>query len=623
MLLVLVSTGTAFAAGLFQVTQITDTELVDQDPQVSGDRVVWESWDGTDWEIYTWKAGALNATRITDNSGDDRQPQVSGDRVVWFGQADTGQEIFAWTPTQGTVQLTSDGMPKWTPQISGNRLVWLASDGTNHDVFTWKVGDQGLTRLTDDARGHSQIRVSGDRVVWTTNVSATGDPTSGNSVWTWKLGDLAPIQLSDDSINSQNPEVSGDRVVWNSWGGIVYLWQAGDLAATALTDGAQQDWGPAISGDRVAWSRDDSDGEVMTMKLGDAAPTQLTFDTRGDIGIQISGDRLVWQSSQGSDSDIYTWKAGDAAPTLVTDGTLTATVPQVSGDRIVWQAGQYFGIAGYRHLDIYTAVPPKPTRFEQSDGRFYYSPAWHTSSYWRYSGGSEKYSSILGASVYVPFRGTRLDWITKTNSALGIASVSVDGGVPVSVDLYSSVTIYQKKVWSTGDLPNGLHWVKIVHSGLRNPKSSGVSITMDAVDVVGTLVAATRYQESEPAVITAGTWSTAWSWSYSGGKTKSTSVRGSSVTVNFDGAKLNLLAAKGRYSGKAWVSLDGGPRVLVDLYSYTSAYKQVVYSTGYLAPGPHTVTISYSGYKNAASRGYGINVDAFDITGELGAAGPS
>ena len=92
---------------------------------------------------------------------------------------------------------------------------------------------------------------------------------------------------------------------------------------------------------------------------------------------------------------------------------------------------------------------------------------------------------------------------------------------------------------------------------------------------------------------------------------------GDSVTIRFDGIVLNLYGTKARSFGKAWVSIDGGPRKLIDFYSYSAKYKTFLFSTGYLPPGEHTVTISWSGYKNYYSRGYAVNLDAVDVIGEV------
>jgi hypothetical protein len=275
-----------------------------------------------------------------------------------------------------------------------------------------------------------------------------------------------------------------------------------------------------------------------------------------------------------------------------------------------------------------------PTRFEQSDWRMQYSPSWPTSSYYLYSGGTEKYTYAHDGVVYIPFLGTRLDWIAKTGSLLGNALVSIDGGAPVTVDLYSAATVYKKDVWSTGELAYGLHWVSITRAGTKNPASSGTAIVIDAVDVMGTLVWPTRYQESALLIHFSGGWTTSWCSSYSGGMAKRHSGVASMPAVSaapletiayldeatgikFVGAKLNLVATKARSYGKMWVSVDGGPRTLVDLYSYFTKYKQTVYSTGFLVPGVHTVTIAPSGLKRPYSYGYSVNVDAFDVIAGL------
>jgi hypothetical protein len=291
---------------------------------------------------------------------------------------------------------------------------------------------------------------------------------------------------------------------------------------------------------------------------------------------------------------------------------------------------------------VASAYPSTSTLYQETDGRLVFNKTWSTSAYWQYSGGGEKYTYAAGGCVYAPFAGVSLDWVTKTAANLGIALVSVDGAAPVEVDLYSPTTVYKKTVWSTGDLTPGLHVVKITRSGTRNPNSSGTAITLDALKVVGSLVWPNRYQENNVAVHASAGWTTAWSTNFSGGKMKvfnpsvvevgSLASAGSestssgaqlaflpgAVVVPFNGVKLNLIATKGRSYGKVWVSVDDGTRVLVDLYSYSLKYKQAVYSTGFLAPGSHYVTIQWSGQKNPYSLGTKVDVDAFDITGNLG-----
>jgi hypothetical protein len=55
----------------------------------------------------------------------------------------------------------------------------------------------------------------------------------------------------------------------------------------------------------------------------------------------------------------------------------------------------------------------------------------------------------------------------------------------------------------------------------------------------------------------------------------------------------------------------------VDLCKATTAWQQKVWETGVLPAGTHTVTIAWTGDKNAAATGTSIGADAFDLLGTL------
>jgi hypothetical protein len=80
---------------------------------------------------------------------------------------------------------------------------------------------------------------------------------------------------------------------------------------------------------------------------------------------------------------------------------------------------------------------------------------------------------------------------------MGKALVSIDGGEPVLVDLFSQTELLQQMVWSTGDLSYGVHVIMISF-----PEGSGSSenktINIDALDVWGTLLETTQAPEASP-----------------------------------------------------------------------------------------------------------------------------
>ena len=75
---------------------------------------------------------------------------------------------------------------------------------------------------------------------------------------------------------------------------------------------------------------------------------------------------------------------------------------------------------------------------------------------------------------------------------------------------------------------------------------------------------------------------------------------------------LGRIVTKANPLGKARVYLDGVNMGLVDLYNPTAKYQVVLQKTG-LSAGNHTVTIEVSGQKNAASAGYFVDIDAFEV----------
>ena len=65
--------------------------------------------------------------------------------------------------------------------------------------------------------------------------------------------------------------------------------------------------------------------------------------------------------------------------------------------------------------------------------------------------------------------------------------MTLDSTTVFTVDLYSATTKYKQTVWKSGFLTPGDHTVKIERLGTRNASSSGYTIDLDAIDVIGVL----------------------------------------------------------------------------------------------------------------------------------------
>ena len=129
------------------------------------------------------------------------------------------------------------------------------------------------------------------------------------------------------------------------------------------------------------------------------------------------------------------------------------------------------------------------TRYEQDNGLLVYSGSWLTASNASFSSGTLKYSNYSGAKVAATFTGTAISLITRTGPTSGKAKITLDS-TTYTVDLYSSSTRYKQTVWSaTGLSAAGTHTLTIEYTGSRNSLSGGNTVSVDALDITGTLIA--------------------------------------------------------------------------------------------------------------------------------------
>jgi hypothetical protein len=100
---------------------------------------------------------------------------------------------------------------------------------------------------------------------------------------------------------------------------------------------------------------------------------------------------------------------------------------------------------------------------------------------------------------------------------------------------------------------------------------------------------------------------------YSSNSRHYTNAGGAYGEIVVDGGAWRYVATKGPNMGMADVYLDGTLYTRVDLYSPTTV-QQVAATERPISPGPHTIRIQRSGFKNSASTSGAINIDALFIS---------
>jgi hypothetical protein len=395
------------------------------------------------------------------------------------------------------------------------------------------------------------------------------------------------------------------------------VWNTGTL--TSGTHTVKIDWaassGQSIDIDAVEITGFMGGGPVPT--ITSLSPTSGPTD--GGTGVIITGTNLTNAAS-------VTFGALAATRYSVNSATqITAVAPVQSAAIVDVRVIAASGTSAIVAADHFTYVaPPATTRSEQTSGALVWAPSytsWTTVSSTSYSGGTLKYTNTPGGSVTIPFSGTYLALICKTSPSYGMAKVTVDGTSVTNVNLYSTATLYKQNVFNTGILPSGLHVVKLEWTGTPGATGGGTNVTVDGVDVAGSLTAATRFEQIDGHLVWApsySAWTTGSLTSYSGGSLKYINSTGS-VTVNFTGVRLTLIVKRSTAYGYAKVTLDGTTVYNVNLYNASTLYKNAVWSTPFLTPGNHTVKIEWTGTKGSSSvsGSTNINLDAVDVIGAL------
>jgi hypothetical protein len=258
---------------------------------------------------------------------------------------------------------------------------------------------------------------------------------------------------------------------------------------------------------------------------------------------------------------------------------------------------------------------PPTLSHEETDTRLIFSGSWQSVAATSALGKHLMVANKAGCTMTARFYGTAASWVAKKSPAYGQATVTVDGGSPKTVDLYSATTVWKKKVWTSGALKLGDHTVTIAWTGKKAAKATATNINVDQIIVTGVMIA--TYQQDATKIKYAGTWKKTTSGAASGGSFTAADKAGASVTVQFSGVRAVWVSRTGPGYGQAKVTVDGKDVKTVDLYASAIKAKQEVFDTGVLDMGTHTVKITWAGTKNAAATGTAIVVDAFEVTGSL------
>ncbi|WP_139650735.1 beta-galactosidase [Tessaracoccus massiliensis] len=277
---------------------------------------------------------------------------------------------------------------------------------------------------------------------------------------------------------------------------------------------------------------------------------------------------------------------------------------------------------------------------DDRSARISYSANWNQVADGTAYKGTLTRSATAGSTATVTFNGTGIEVIAPTSPQYGTATISIDGGAPVTMDASYNTeqnAPAQQTLFSKADLAAGNHTAVITLTGQAGANANGTAFAIDAINVLGAPSAApTVYNNSDldfftfdPAPVAfrpGGTESARWThasghtWTAGNidGDETYTRTAGDSVEFTFTGTGFEVLAAFSENHGPADVFIDGVKvgQTAEEVVTTGAIPQQVIFSKRDLADGEHTVRLVHTGefFDGATDpRGAYFSVDAVRV----------
>ncbi len=285
----------------YTVIRLTDNTFRDHESQINDNNdVVWQGFDGNDYEIYMYDWQLDQIWQITDNSDDDLYPQINnnGD-IAWQEDDGTTMTILFYEEAEDTIWeiRTSARDTSWNtlvPFMNNNGdIVWHENTGFAYNIFFYDNSTGNIFQLTSDVTADNYNPKIND---------------SGEMVWFWYFTDLFITSRDYHSILFYDTNLGSGEYIWSF-----------DTAIGELETNIER-YEPKISNSgNVVWAFYDeglSDTEIYYYDRLTGEVLQLTDNTDYDVIPDINSDGDVVyreQVEEGMREDIifYDHSTGD------------------------------------------------------------------------------------------------------------------------------------------------------------------------------------------------------------------------------------------------------------------------------------------------------------------------
>ncbi len=320
------------------LTNITDNTFAQYNPAIYGDYIVYmSSRDQAGYGIYLYNIVSKEEILLTpEHEGAVAQPDIYGDRVVWQDNRSGKWQIYTYLisrPDVGDYLLLDLLGEQFSPAIYENTLVYSDHQDIQFattNIFMYDIASAELTQITDD-EDFSQHNpdIYGPNIVYE-------DRRNGNyDIYYYNINTKEETRLTEDPADQQNPSIHKGRIVWEDerngnkdldmhliyccLGGVYdnYDWEIftgeGFREMSPFTDK-----NPVIYDDYIVFQsyRNGKWDLYLYSFLNDfnGNTTPLITEAKNQINPAIYEDRIVWQDERdwngtsNYQADIWLWE---------------------------------------------------------------------------------------------------------------------------------------------------------------------------------------------------------------------------------------------------------------------------------------------------------------------------
>ncbi len=198
----------AWKPGATNLTQITTNYFYVLNPDIHDNELVFQAWDGNDYEIFRYHFDTRQIEQITDNQFDDTHPVVWNGEIAWIAHPTVNAEVFHLR--DGVIRKISDNsQDNGAPSIWEGRVVWQGYDDTDLEIYYYN--GRRTIKLTSNTWDDIAPRIRDGLITWMSYVG-----NSDAEIMALDLSDNIAVQLTDNDWEDSFPRTAGEKIVWQT-----------------------------------------------------------------------------------------------------------------------------------------------------------------------------------------------------------------------------------------------------------------------------------------------------------------------------------------------------------------------------------------------------------------------